>query len=194
MIVCEIKNISASNTEKLIYNSSDLTYLSNGIQFPISDSVVRTLQREDTTDNISQIQWFTGLYDHHKWLNNLLDMDVPECKYDMIRYLNELRNGTSWAIKSEYSGNFHFISVTLHIRYGETICFRNTVNLFSYFFLLSGISMILLNNSIQKKYYLKQTCNHTNLISQLITKMHLCGVKHYVNKSQVKSKLEAYSW
>lgn len=78
------------------YNSTDLSYLSNSIQLPVTE-----IKRENVVENISQIQWLSGLYDHHKWWNNLVGIDIPECRDDMIVYLKELQNGTSWANKSK---------------------------------------------------------------------------------------------
>lgn len=96
VIVCDNEN----STEKFLYNSSDLSYLSNGIQFPVSGMEIRALKQEDTPSNVFQIQWFTGLYDHHKWWNNLEGLSA-ECRNDMTVYLRELINGTYWANKSK---------------------------------------------------------------------------------------------
>lgn len=102
VVASEISNFSNPKIEKFSYNSSDLSYFKNGIQFLVSENEIRDLSREDANVNISEIQWITRLYDHHKWWNNLVRIDISECKRDMITYLEELRNGTSWAVKSEY--------------------------------------------------------------------------------------------
>ncbi|CAH1976900.1 unnamed protein product [Acanthoscelides obtectus] len=97
------------------YNSSDLSYLSNGIQFPVSDAEVVSLL-EHANDNVTQQQWFAGLYDHHKWkvgLDRVDEVDGVGCNRDMRTYLEELRNGTMWAVKmfdasGRYPGQFYF--------------------------------------------------------------------------------------
>lgn len=101
VIVCGMDN-SVLSLEKFTYNSTDISYLSNGIQFPVDEPEVRGPKREGTAANISQFRWFIGLYDHHKWWIYLEAIDTPKCKGDMAVYLKELQNGTSWATKSEY--------------------------------------------------------------------------------------------
>lgn len=76
---------------------------SNGIQFSVLESENRTLKRDYTTRSYSKLQWLSKIYDHHNWWVSLEDIEVPECKDDMVVYLRELRNGTSWANKSKYS-------------------------------------------------------------------------------------------
>lgn len=96
--------LSESTTVKYTYNSSDLSYLSNGIQFPVAESEILELTRDNTTDE-SQFRWFSQLYDHFNWWPHLDKLKDPRCKDDMITYLKELRNGTWWALKSKYSNS-----------------------------------------------------------------------------------------
>ncbi|CAG9863934.1 unnamed protein product [Phyllotreta striolata] len=98
---------------KFTYNSSDLSYLSNGIQFPANEGDVDAPAGDNSSENGSQFQWFSRLYDHHKWRNRLDGLDNPLCKSDMMVYLRELANDTTWAVKmydasGRYSGQFFF--------------------------------------------------------------------------------------
>nr|CAH7721180.1 unnamed protein product [Callosobruchus chinensis] len=112
---CCRRTIAAEQQVKHTYNSSDLSYLSNGIQFPVAESEVVSLL-EHGGQNVTQQQWFAGLYDHHKWklaLDRVDEVDGIGCKRDMEVYLEELRNGTMWAVKmfdasGRYPGQFHF--------------------------------------------------------------------------------------
>nr|CAI5848202.1 unnamed protein product [Callosobruchus analis] len=112
---CCRRTIAAEQQVKHTYNSSDLSYLSNGIQFPVAESEVVSLL-EHGGENVTQQQWFAGLYDHHKWklaLDRVDEVDGIGCKRDMQVYLDELRNGTMWAVKmfdasGRYPGQFHF--------------------------------------------------------------------------------------
>ncbi|CAH1112271.1 unnamed protein product [Psylliodes chrysocephalus] len=104
---------SEPTTSKYTYNSSDLSYLSNGIQFPVAESDIEFLAEDSGAENGSQILWFSRLYDHHRWWNRLEKLENPLCKSDMMVYLRELGNGTSWAVKmfdasGRYSGQFLF--------------------------------------------------------------------------------------
>ncbi|XP_056631522.1 nose resistant to fluoxetine protein 6-like, partial [Diorhabda sublineata] len=101
------------STPKFTYNSSDLSYLSNGIQFPVPDGESQYFNETSDFENVSQFQWFSKLYDHHTWWNRLETITNNACKSDMMVYLTELSNGTTWAIKmydasGRYSGQFLF--------------------------------------------------------------------------------------
>lgn len=85
--------------ETFKYASTDQ---SNGIHFSVFESENRTLKREYATRGLSKIQWLSKIFDHYNWWSSLEDIEIPECKDNMIHYLRELRNGTSWANKSKY--------------------------------------------------------------------------------------------
>nr|XP_023029377.1 nose resistant to fluoxetine protein 6-like isoform X1 [Leptinotarsa decemlineata] len=113
VIWCASGSSSDPTTVKYTYNSSDLSYLSNGIQFPVAENEVQPLLNQDNFENVSQIQWFSRIYDHHKWRDHLGEVDNQKCKDDMITYLRELANTTSWAVKmfdasGRYSSHFFF--------------------------------------------------------------------------------------
>ncbi|XP_072384024.1 nose resistant to fluoxetine protein 6-like [Diabrotica undecimpunctata] len=104
---------SNATNVKYTYNSSDLSYLSNGIQFPVDESDIEILGQDKIFSNGSQFWWFSRLYDHYKWWKRLEDLDNVSCRSDMMVYLKELVNGTSWALKmydasGRYSGQFFF--------------------------------------------------------------------------------------
>lgn len=84
------------------YNSSDLSYLSNGIQFqvqaiPDDEPVVP----ETSSSVLPEMQWLARLYDHHSWDKRLDVIASAKCREDMETYVGHLRNGTLWAVKSE---------------------------------------------------------------------------------------------
>lgn len=101
VIWCAARTTSEAASVTYTYNSSDLSYLSNGIQFPVAESEVQPLLGEDTRLNISEMQWFSGLYDHFKWWTHLNGLDNERCRRDMMIYLKQLGNATSWATKSQ---------------------------------------------------------------------------------------------
>ncbi|KAJ8919186.1 hypothetical protein NQ315_012174 [Exocentrus adspersus] len=113
VIWCTARTTSEAATVTYTYNSSDLSYLSNGIQFPVAESEVQPLLGNDTYQNLPQMQWFSGLYDHFKWWTHLKGLDSERCRSDMMTYLQELSNATSWATKmydasGRYTGQFFF--------------------------------------------------------------------------------------
>lgn len=90
-----------------LYNSSDLSYLSNGIQFPAPkseemDPVFEEILQED----LPRMDWMAQLYNHHKWEQHLKVLTNSRCRDDMLSYLVALKNGTSWAAKSQLSETF----------------------------------------------------------------------------------------
>ncbi|CAH0559437.1 unnamed protein product [Brassicogethes aeneus] len=94
------------------YNSSDLSYLSNGIQFPVEPS---DLHGSVAGENLrtAEMDWLHGLYDHLKWQKNLKALDEGKCREEMTVYILELLNGTSWATKmydssGRYSSGFFY--------------------------------------------------------------------------------------
>ncbi|CAH1155134.1 unnamed protein product [Phaedon cochleariae] len=112
LIWCASRIVSNPTTAKYTYNSSDLSYLSNGIQFPV-DLEMQALVQQTDYEEVSQNQWFSRLYDHYGWWRNLRKIEDSPCKEDMAIYLAKLDNGTSWALKmfdasGRYSGQFFF--------------------------------------------------------------------------------------
>ncbi|KAG5878784.1 hypothetical protein JTB14_036333 [Gonioctena quinquepunctata] len=86
---------------------------SNPTTFPVAENEVQPLLHQETFENVSQFQWFSQLYDHHRWWSYLEKIDIPQCKDDMMVYLKELANDTSWAVKmfdasGRYSAQFFF--------------------------------------------------------------------------------------
>lgn len=99
LVLALIGGVSAATT-RVLYNSSDLSYLSNGIQFPVprfDDPVLDEIEQEDLPD----MEWMGRLYNHHRWERYLGVLPDGGCKMDMRRYLAALLNGTSWAAKSQ---------------------------------------------------------------------------------------------
>ncbi|XP_025833291.1 nose resistant to fluoxetine protein 6 [Agrilus planipennis] len=99
------------------YNSTDLSYLSNGIQIPIAMASASDPVIEETPDSsakrLPEMEWLRGLYNHHNWESRLHSVENINCRTDMRLYLNELNNGTTWAIKmndasGRYDGLFFF--------------------------------------------------------------------------------------
>lgn len=93
------------------YNSSDLSYLSNGIQFPVptteeADPILEEVAQED----LPEMEWMSRLYDHHRWDQYLNVLSNTRCRDDMVVYLAALDNGTSWAAKSQY---LYFLSACI---------------------------------------------------------------------------------
>lgn len=95
--------VSQAESTRYSYNSSDLSYLSNGIQFPVPPSESQNIMAEDPSylDHVSVIRWLSGLYDHLKWGRLIKVLNNTKCRDDMTTYLEELQNGTSWATKSQ---------------------------------------------------------------------------------------------
>lgn len=83
------------------YNSSDLSYLSNGIQFPVpTTEEADPILDEVTQEDLPEMEWISRLYDHHRWDQYLSVLSNSKCRDDLIVYLAALDNGTSWAAKS----------------------------------------------------------------------------------------------
>ncbi|XP_060525522.1 nose resistant to fluoxetine protein 6-like [Cylas formicarius] len=105
---------SEPTTAKYTYNSSDISYLSNGIQFPVfSERSDNLIVEYNGAEGVSEMKWFAGLYDQHNWFDRLDKIPEKTCKEDMAVYLFNLLNGTSWAAKAydssgRYSGQFFF--------------------------------------------------------------------------------------
>lgn len=94
------------------YNSSDLSYLSNGIQFPVpTTDETDPILEEVTQEDLPEMEWMSRLYDHHRWKQYLNVLSNNRCRDDMIVYLAALDNGTSWAAKSQYL-NFLLACIT----------------------------------------------------------------------------------
>jgi hypothetical protein len=97
---------AAAEPTRYSYNSSDLSYLSNGIQFPVPASELHNPLVEGVFQgNVSEVRWLAGLFDHLKWPQMGPKLNGSRCRRDVDLYVDELRNGTSWAAKSQY----HFL-------------------------------------------------------------------------------------
>ncbi|KAL3277718.1 hypothetical protein HHI36_013061 [Cryptolaemus montrouzieri] len=88
-----------TTTIRYVYNSSDLSYYSNG-----------DIEEHKTRPDM---MWFRDLYDHHKWNKYAKMLEDSRCKEDLLTYITELYNGTSWATKiydsaGRYYGQFLF--------------------------------------------------------------------------------------
>lgn len=94
---------AARTTEPYVsYNSSDLSYLSNGIQFPVPTTEgTDPILEEVTQEDVPEMEWMGRLYDHHRWDQYLNLLSNTRCRDDMITYLAALNNSTSWAAKSK---------------------------------------------------------------------------------------------
>lgn len=92
---------NGSAVKYVSYNSSDLSYLSNGIQFPApnSDDVI-TVQLANKENLLPEMEWFGKLYNHFYWENQISVLEDEQCRKHMNEYIRGLRNGTSWASKS----------------------------------------------------------------------------------------------
>ncbi|KAJ8983899.1 hypothetical protein NQ317_006703 [Molorchus minor] len=113
VVWCTAGTTPEPTTVKYTYNSSDLSYLSNGIQFPVAEADTQPSVAEDGQEHASEMQWLTALYNHHRWRKLLDNLENRECKDDMAVYLEELHNATSWAEKmydasGRYAGQFFF--------------------------------------------------------------------------------------
>ena len=88
---------------KYAYNSSDLSYLSNGIQFPVPDSELHNPVVEEVFQgNVSEVRWLVDLFDHLKWPRLMMNWNGTRCRRDVETYIQSLQNGTYWAAKSQY--------------------------------------------------------------------------------------------
>lgn len=85
------------------YNSSDLSYLSNGIQFPAPESEFPNPVVDEYFQDMKEpeIQWLAELFNHLKWSKYSSALNNSDCRTDLATYIDELQNGTSWATKSQ---------------------------------------------------------------------------------------------
>lgn len=97
-------NAARTTVPYATYNSSDLSYLSNGIQFPVpTTEEADPILEEVTQDDLPEMEWMSRLYDQHRWDQYLDVLSNTRCRDDMVVYLAALDNGTSWAAKSQYT-------------------------------------------------------------------------------------------
>lgn len=82
------------------YNSTDLSYLSKGIQIP-ADAQVNDPDQGTEELSIADMKWFSGLYDQHQWLGRVLTLESKDCEENMEVYIRQLHNGSLWAAKSK---------------------------------------------------------------------------------------------
>lgn len=101
VIQCELENFSETKFKKIIHNSSDLSNESAVYNFYVNESDFRISKDPGSADNISVLQSFSRLYDHHNWSSNIISVNVSQCRDDMSSYMQELPRMTSWATKSE---------------------------------------------------------------------------------------------
>ncbi|KAK9881174.1 hypothetical protein WA026_014522 [Henosepilachna vigintioctopunctata] len=101
-------------TIRHVYNSSDLSYFSNGIQFAVPEQdLMNPIVGEVEHESLPDMEWLRELYDHHKWEKYAKILNNTRCKEDLMTYIKELYNGTSWATKiydsaGRYNGQFFF--------------------------------------------------------------------------------------
>ena len=101
VILCFTLTSSEPTTVKYTYNSSDLSFLSIGIQFPARSCVsLGYMASYEDDERVGELKWFSGLYDQHRWLNRIGKLENQHCRTDMEIYIRNLHNGTSWATKS----------------------------------------------------------------------------------------------
>lgn len=106
-ITINVTNAGRRRPPYIAYNSSDLSYLSNGIQFPVPKSdEVDPIIEELTDEDLPEMEWMGRLYNHHKWDQYLQVLSNDRCRADMSYYLMALNNGTTWAAKSWLSVSF----------------------------------------------------------------------------------------
>lgn len=90
-----------SQTQRtILYNSSDLSYLSNGIQFPVPAQLEADFAEDH--EKMPDLKWLATLFDHHGWSKRLEPLENRHCAEETRIYLENLKNGTSWATKSQY--------------------------------------------------------------------------------------------
>lgn len=104
VVLCAVTILNCVNSQKMtktiLYNSSDLSYLSNGIQFPVP-APLEIDSTDENDEKMPDLKWLSTLFDHHAWNKRLDTIDNHLCTNDMKIYLENLKNGTTWAIKSQ---------------------------------------------------------------------------------------------
>lgn len=98
--ICVFGVKSEPITKTVLYNSSDISYLSNGIQFPVAASL--EIDSVDTSEKMPEMDWIRMLFDHHVWSERLELLKNNRCQEEIAAYVEHLKNGTSWATKSQY--------------------------------------------------------------------------------------------
>lgn len=97
-LVLSLQNTEQSRWRYVTYNSTDLSYFSNGIQFP---GLQELTSSDNKTQNLSDIEYLRKLFDHMLWNDRLKFINNTECREDMSHYLSELKNSTLWATRSK---------------------------------------------------------------------------------------------
>lgn len=72
-------------------------------QSEVSDTFSNQTAKENIQEKIQDFQWLSGLFDHQKWLKYAGNVNNSECRRDLEIYLQELKNGTFWAITSKWN-------------------------------------------------------------------------------------------
>lgn len=98
-LVLFIGNTEQYRWRYVTYNSTDLSYFSNGIQFP---GVQDLTHSDNETQKLSDIEYLRKLFDHLLWNARLEYVENKQCQNDMSYYLKELKNSTLWATRSKY--------------------------------------------------------------------------------------------
>ncbi|KAF5270965.1 hypothetical protein FQA39_LY08268 [Lamprigera yunnana] len=102
-----------TSTKYVSYNSTDLSYLSNGIQIPVLSSGEDDPIIDEMVQTIPDMQWLSQLYNHHMWIKRISVVENSECRSHLSIYIGHLQNNSLWAIKmhdasGRYSGQFLF--------------------------------------------------------------------------------------
>lgn len=53
-------------------------------------------------DSVYQLSWMSSLFNHHEWKLDFLQNTSGICKKHVTEYIKQLKNGNTWASKSEY--------------------------------------------------------------------------------------------
>lgn len=100
VLVLQFQSYLLADTKNILYNSSDLSYLSNGIQFPAPSESAENNTRKEIPFNATVMESISRLFDHHVWEPRIFALPEGDCRKDLIVYLDNLKNDTAWAAKS----------------------------------------------------------------------------------------------
>lgn len=102
VLVMRFQLYHQAESKSKLYNSSDLSYLSNGIQFPAPVALVSDPIANRTNQNVTVMEYVSRLFDHHSWNQRLGSIQNEKCRLDVNVYLQHLQNDTAWATKSKF--------------------------------------------------------------------------------------------
>lgn len=98
----------ANSVKYVSYNSSDLSYLSNGIQFPAPNTGDIITLQTSKENSLPEMEWFGKLFNHHYWEKQISTLRAEKCQNHLNQYVEALKNGTSWASKMyDASGRYN---------------------------------------------------------------------------------------